>query len=152
MKNLKCAVVGTFLAVGLAGVASSAEFEAAHDAFRHAFNERDWATLKSVLAEDVVFHRAAAPEVHVGRDAVIGHLQAPIAGEWNVKFTKLDTSEHFTGKEGRVVERGDFAITAGATSDSCYRGSYLMTWASGPEGWKLQVLTWQDLETDVANC
>lgn len=66
--------------------------------------------------------------------------------------TKRDTSNEFTGKDGRVVERGDFAITADAASDSCYRGSSLMTWAPNEDGWRLQALTWQDLETEPANC
>jgi hypothetical protein len=53
-----------------------------------------------------------------------------------------------------VVERGDFAITAGADDGSCYAGSYMMTWApqDGGDDWKLQILNWQDLETSLENC
>ncbi len=52
-----------------------------------------------------------------------------------------------------MVERGDFAITAGAADDSCYAGSYMMTWAPEPgDKWQLKVLAWQDLETDLATC
>jgi hypothetical protein len=51
-----------------------------------------------------------------------------------------------------AVERGDFAITAGADDGSCYAGSYLATWTPDGDAWRLQILTWQDLETDLANC
>jgi hypothetical protein len=56
------------------------------------------------------------------------------------------------GNDGRVVERGDFAITAGADDSACYAGSYLATWAPDGDAWHLQMLTWQDLETGLANC
>ena len=120
---------------GIANTAAAAELQQARDTFRTAFNSRDWNAMKPVLADDVVFHRAAAHEVFVGEDAVIEQFRKPITEEWNVTFAVLDTSEEFTGKDGRVVERGDFAITAGAAGASCYRGSYLMTWAPGPEEW-----------------
>lgn len=149
---LKHSIMAGLVLAGLASSAVGAEFQQAHDAFRAAFNNRDWDAIRSVLADDVVFHRAAAHEVFVGEDAVIEHFRKPITEEWNVTFTALDSSEEFTGKDGRVVERGDFAITAGAAGDSCYRGSYLMTWAPGTEGWQLQALTWQDLETERSNC
>lgn len=70
---LKQTVLASIFAAGLMGGAVSAEVAAAHDAFRNAFAERDWEALRSVLAEDVVFHRAAAPDVFVGQDAVIEH-------------------------------------------------------------------------------
>ena len=55
--------------------------------------------------------------------------------------------------DGRVVERGDFAITAGANDDSCYAGSYMMTWVPQPDNsWKLQMPAWQDIETELENC
>jgi hypothetical protein len=87
-----------------------------------------------------------------GPDAIAAHFQQPIGGEWNVKFARLDSEEQFTGKDGRVVERGDFAITAGVDDSACYAGSYLATWAPDGDAWRLQMLTWQDLETDLANC
>jgi len=146
------AIVGAIFAMGVAGTAMAGEFGSAHDAFRDGFNNRDWDAVKSVMAEDMVFHRAGSADVYIGRDAVVGRFEATIAGEWNVKFTKLDTTSEFEGKDGRVVERGDFAITAGADSNACYIGSYLMTWAPESDGWKMQVLTWQDLETALANC
>lgn len=150
---LKQSIIAAILATaGLPVAATAAEFQQAHDAFRDAFNARDWDAIRTVLADDVVFHRAAAHEVFVGEDAVIEHFRKPITEEWNVTFTALDTSEEFTGKDGRAVERGDFAITAGAAGESCYRGSYLMTWAPASDGWQLQALTWQDLETEPANC
>ena len=70
-----------------------------------------------------------------------------------MKFAILDSTDEFAGNDGRVVERGDFAITAGADDSSCYRGSYMMTWApQADETWKLQMLAWQDVETDISNC
>ena len=73
---------------------------------------------------------------------------------WNVKFARLDSTDQFTGNDGRVVERGDFAITAGADDGSCYAGSYMITWApqDGGDDWRIQILTWQDLETSLENC
>src|SRR3954454_24409384 len=50
------------------------------------FNSRAWAAVRTVLAEDVVFHRANAKEVFIGPDAVVGALKEPIADKWNVKF------------------------------------------------------------------
>ncbi len=51
-----------------------------------------------------------------------------------------------------MVERGDFAVTAGAADDSCYAGSYMMTWAPVDGDWGLQLLAWQDVEVDLAGC
>lgn len=52
-----------------------------------------------------------------------------------------------------MVERGDFAVTAGADNGSCYAGSYMMTWAPADGGeWGLQLLAWQDVEVDIAGC
>lgn len=126
--------------------------EAAHSQLIEAFNNRQWDQVKGLLAEDAVFHRANAGEVQSGPDAIVGHFEQPIGGEWNVKFARLDSEDQFTGNDGRVVERGDFAITAGADDSACYAGSYLATWAPDDDAWRLQVLTWQDLETDLANC
>jgi ketosteroid isomerase-like protein len=139
---------------GLAGVATAADFDAdaAHSQFIDAFNDRQWDALKAQLADDSVFHRANAAEVYSGPDAIVGHFEQPIGGEWNVKFVRLDSEDQLTGNDGRVVERGDFAITAGADDGSCYAGSYLMTWTPDGDAWRLQMLTWQDLETDLANC
>ena len=126
-----------------------------HARFTEAFNNREWATVKDMLSDDVVFHRANAPEVHVGPDSVMDIFQATIGApeQWNVKFAILDSTDQFAGKDGRVVERGDFAVTAGPEDASCYRGSYLMTWVpQADDTWKLQMLTWQDVETDRENC
>lgn len=136
---------------------AAAEFnvKAAHGEFTTAFNSREWDGLKAMLAEDVVFHRANATEVYAGPDAVVGRFQDTIGApdQWNVKFSILESSGQFAGKDGRVVERGDFAITAGPDDQGCYRGSYIMTWApQADDSWKLQMLTWQDVETELANC
>jgi ketosteroid isomerase-like protein len=119
------------IATCLAGTAAAADFDpkAAHAGFIDAFNNRDWVAVKAQLADDAVFHRANAGEVQSGPDAIVAHFEQPIGGEWNVKFTRLDSEEQFAGNDGRVVERGDFAITAGADDSACYAGSYLATWA-----------------------
>lgn len=135
--------------------AAVADFDpaGAHAKLIEAFNSRQWEQLRPLLAEDIVFHRANAGEVYTGPKQVLDHFKKTIGGEWNVKFAHLDSTNQFSGRDGRVVERGDFAITAGADDGSCYRGSYLMTWAPRPDGaWQLQMLTWQDLETELANC
>jgi hypothetical protein len=84
--------------------AASAEFdaEAAHRAFTESFNARNWSALRSVLADDVVFHRANAPEVYVGADAVVEIFTSTIGAndQWNVKFAILDTSDEFVGNDG----------------------------------------------------
>ena len=141
--------------VSLGGIATAADFDpdAAHARLMDAFNNRQWDEVKSLLAEDSVFHRANAAEVYSGPDAIVAHFEQPIGGEWNVKFARLDSSAQLIGNDGRVVERGDFAITAGADDGGCYAGSYMMTWAPGStDGWQLQILSWQDLETGPENC
>jgi ketosteroid isomerase-like protein len=148
-------VMALSLLIGLGGSAVAAEFDASthHDRFVDAFNNRQWEEVKSLLADDSVFHRANATEVYSGPDAIVAHFEQPIGGEWNVKFARLDSTDQFTGNDGRVVERGDFAITAGADDSACYAGSYMMTWApESGDAWKLQILSWQDLETSLENC
>jgi len=117
------------LFASLEGSALAADFDAtaAHAGFIDAFNSRHWSDLEPLLAEDIVFHRANAAEVCSGSDQVLGRFQKTIGGEWNVKFAKLDSSNQFAGNDGRVVERGDFAVTAGARDDSGYAGSDMMT-------------------------
>jgi ketosteroid isomerase-like protein len=138
------------------GGALAAEFDPGthHDKFIEAFNNRKWEDVKSMLADDSVFHRANATEVYSGQDAIVEHFEQTIGGEWNVKFARLDSTDQFTGNGGGVVERGDFAITAGADDSTCYAGSYMMTWApaNGGDDWKLKILSWQDLETSLENC
>ena len=146
-------VVALTLVVG--GSVAAAEFDAGqlHEEFMDAFNNRQWEEVKSILAEDAVFHRANAAEVYSGPEAIAGHFEQPIGGEWNVKFVRLDSEDQLTGNDGRVVERGDFAITAGADNSACYAGSYMATWAPADgDDWKLQVLSWQDVETSLENC
>jgi hypothetical protein len=142
------------MATAFAGAVSAAEFgpAGAHKEFQEAFNARDWEKVRILLADEVVFQRASSTDVFAGPDAVIGNLQGTIADQWNVKFAKLEPAAHLVGKDGRVVERGDFAVTAGAASDACYAGSYMMTWAPKGDGWALQILNWQDVETDMSNC
>jgi ketosteroid isomerase-like protein len=151
----RCVLTLTFIA-GLGGSAVAADFDAGalHEEFMAAFNDRQWDAVKSMLAEDSVFHRANAAEVYSGPDAIVGHFEQPIGGEWNVKFVRLETEDQITGNDGRVVERGDFAITAGADDSACYAGSYMATWApqEGGDAWRLQVFSWQDVETGPENC
>jgi ketosteroid isomerase-like protein len=139
---------------GFGATVAAADFDAtaAHAKFMDAFNNRDWAAVKAQLAEDSVFHRANAAEVQSGPDAIVAHFEQPIGGEWNVKFARLDSKDQLVGNDGRVVERGDFAITAGPDDSACYAGSYLATWVPDGDAWRLQMLTWQDLETEVSNC
>ena len=128
---------------------------ASHNAFIDAFNSRDWDAVKAVLTDDSVFHRANGDQVFVGPDAIVERFSSTIGAEdqWNVKFAKLDSSSQLAGKDGRLVERGDFAVTAGADDGSCYAGSYMMTWAPADGGdWGLQLLAWQDVEVDIADC
>lgn len=145
----------TFLA-GFSSAAVAADFDAGalHEEFMGAFNDRQWEQVKSMLAEDSVFHRANAAEVYSGPDAIVDHFEQPIGGEWNVKFVRLESEDQVTGTDGRVVERGDFAITAGADDSACYAGSYMMTWApqDGGDDWRLQVFSWQDVETGPEGC
>jgi ketosteroid isomerase-like protein len=143
------------LIVSVGGSAAAADFdaEAQHARFMDAFNNRQWEEVKSLLAEDSVFHRANATEVYSGPDAIVSHFEQPIGGEWNVKLARLDSTDQFTGNDGRVVERGDFAITAGADDSSCYAGSYMITWApQDGDDWQLQIFSWEDLETSLENC
>jgi hypothetical protein len=147
------AALALFASLGSSALAADFDASAAHAKFINAFNNRQWADLQRLLAQDIVFHRSNADTVYIGPVQVIGRFQKTIAGEFNVKFAKLDSTNQLTGKDGKVVERGDFAVTAGAKDDSCYAGSYMMTWApeSGSK-WLLKVLAWQDVETDLANC
>jgi hypothetical protein len=150
----KQTLVALGLMAGWGSAVAAAEFDAdpIHDQFVNAFNNRQWEDVKTLLAKDSVFHRANADEVYNGPDAITGHFEQTIGGEWNVKFVKLDSDSAFTGKDGWVVERGDFAITAGADDSSCYSGSYMATWAPRSDDWQLQVFSWQDLETELENC
>ena len=134
-------------------VAEDFNVDKLHGQFIEAFNSRNWDGVKAMLADDIVFHRAAGDTVFTGPAAVIERFSGTIGApdQWNVKFAKLDSDSEFTGKDGRVVERGDFAVTAGGDDSACYAGSYMMTWANN-DGWKLQLLAWQDVETDLANC
>jgi ketosteroid isomerase-like protein len=152
---IKQQVIAFGLLAGFVAPAAAADFDAEplHSKFVDAFNNRQWEDVKALLAEDSVFHRANAGEVFAGPDEIAGHFEQTIGGEWNVKFAELDSESAFVGKDGRAVERGDFAITAGGDDSSCYRGSYIATWApQGGDGWQLQVLSWQDVETELENC
>lgn len=149
-----CALPVLLVGGGMSATAMEFDAKAAHEPFMEAFNSRDWEGVKAALAEDAVFHRANAEEVYAGPDAIAGRFSDTIgnADEWNVKFVRLDSQGSTTGKDGRVVERGDFAITAGGDDSACYAGSYMVTWAPAGDDWKLQVLSWQDVEADTAEC
>lgn len=147
--------LGLVTGAGMAWGAEEFDARKAHSKFTQAFNKRDWNGLKGLMADDIVFHRASGDSVFIGPDAVIERFSSAIGApdQWNVKFAILNSDSGFTGKDGRVVERGDFAVTAGGDSSSCYRGSYMMTWTNQSDaGWRLQLLAWQDVETDLANC
>lgn len=157
MKMLKAALIAFGLVVGAGAASGAGHFDTGklHDQFTQAFSARDWAGLKALLADDIVFHRASGEDVYIGPDAVIERFSSTIGApdKWNVKFAALDSDSQFEGNDGRVVERGDFAVTAGGDSGSCYRGSYMMTWAKQADaGWRLQLLAWQDVETKLENC
>lgn len=66
----------TFLA-GFSSAAVAADFDAGalHEEFMGAFNDRQWEQVKSMLAEDSVFHRANAAEVYSGPDAIVDHFE-----------------------------------------------------------------------------
>ena len=144
-------------ALGFTVGAQAADFDAsaAHGPFVEAFNSRNWDGVKAVLTEDSVFHRATGEEVFIGPDAIVGRFSETIGApdQWNVKFARLDSSSQLVGKDGRVVERGDFAVTAGADDSGCYAGSYMATWMPKDGGdWGLQVFAWQDVEADASTC
>lgn len=142
-------------AVSAAAATADFDAKAVHAKFIAAFNGRQWDEVKSMLAADSVFHRADAKQVYVGSDAILERFEKTIGApdQWNVKFVHLDPKDEHTGKDGRVVTRGDFAVTAGADDGSCYAGSYLSTWKpQDGGGWQLQWLAWEDLESDLAAC
>ena len=114
---LACGSALPLLVVGGLGSAIAADFDAAgaHAKFVDAFNNRQWDDVKALLAKDAVFHRAKAKEVYEGPDAVVERFKGTIGSPdaWNVKFVRLDSDSEFTGNDGRVVSRGDLAMTAG---------------------------------------
>lgn len=149
--------VALLVATSLTAGASAADFDAkiVHGPFIDAFNNRDWDAIKSALTDDSVFHRAVGDEVFIGPDKIIDRFSSTIGApdQWNVKFVRLASTSHIAGNDGRVVERGDFAVTAGADDSTCYAGSYMMTWVPKDSGdWGLQVFGWQDVETDLSTC
>ena len=151
-----CFAMATAVLVTM-GNATAADFDAkaVHGPFIEAFNSRSWEKVESTFTSDAVFHRANAKEVFLGAKAIVGRFSSTIGApdQWNVKFAHLDSTAQLTGKDGRVVERGLFAVTAGADDGSCYAGSYMMTWVPQDGGaWGLQLFAWQDVETDLAVC
>jgi ketosteroid isomerase-like protein len=155
MLGSRFVIIAAVVMTASGAYAGDFDVAASHTDFIEPFNSRDWEGVKSVLAEDSVFHRASGDQVFLGPDAIVERFSSTIGApdQWNVKFAKLDSSSALAGKDGRVVERGDFAVTAGAKDDSCYAGSYMMTWAPAESGdWKLQLLAWQDVEVDLATC
>ena len=153
---LACGSALTLMVVGSLGSAIAADFDAAgaHAKFVDAFNNRQWDDVKALFADDAVFHRANAKEVYEGPDAVVERFKGTIGSpdEWNVKFVRLDSDGQFAGNDGRVVSRGALAMTAGKDDSGCYAGSYMTTWAPNGDDWQLQMLSWQDVETDISNC
>ncbi|MGI9416481.1 MAG: nuclear transport factor 2 family protein [Geminicoccaceae bacterium] len=150
----KIGILFTALTIGGAAQAGDFDAAAAHGPFMDAFNARDWDAVKAVFTEDAVFHRASGDTAFMGPDAITERFSSTIgnAGEWNVKFAKLDSTSALVGKDGGVVERGDFAVTAGADDSGCYAGSYMMTWKPTDGGWGLQHFAWQDVEAETATC
>ena len=157
MNMLKAVLIAFGLVVGAGAALAAGHFDTGklHNQFTKAFNARDWPGLKAMLADNIVFHRASGDGVYIGPDAVIERFSGTIGApdQWNVKFAILNSDSQFEGNDGPVVERGDFAVTAGGDSGSCYRGSYMMTWAKQADAaWRLQLLAWQDVETKLENC
>ena len=155
-KHLLCALAIPAITLSVSASVSAADdaWQTAHGQFVSAFNNRDWSAVASIMSEDSVFHRASSDTVYSGPKAIVERFSSTIGAndQWNVKFAKLDTTESLTGKDGRVVERGVFAVTAGADSSACYAGSYLMTWKVADNDAKLQTLAWQDVEVDIGEC
>jgi len=156
LSTLAGAGVAGLMAMAGTGLALAADLDvgAQHGKLIEAFNGRQWQDVKALLAPGIVFHRGNGEEAFVGPDAVVGRFESTIGSPdaWNVKFARLDSDSQFTGSKGDVVERGDFAITAGGDDSACYAGSYMMTWSPDGDDWKLALLSWQDVETDLANC
>lgn len=153
---MKSTIAAVPLIACLGVAASAADFDAgaAHNAFMDAFNNRQWDDVKSIFTEDSVFHRASGDTAFMGPDAIVERFSSEIGADekWNVKFTHLDSTDQLVGKDGRVVERGLFAVTAGEGDAACYAGSYMMTWAPKDDAWGLQHFAWQDVEADPATC
>ena len=152
---MSAAAVAVLFAANAGMAAAKFAAKAEHAKFVDAFNSRQWNEVKSMLAPDSVFHRADADTVYLGRDAVLDRFQKTIGArdQWNVKFVHLDPRDQFTGKDGRVVNRGVFTVTAGTDDGSCHAGSFLSTWK--PEAgsdWQLPWLAWEDVETDLKTC
>ena len=154
MKMIIAVVAICFAFTSFPVKAANIDISGLHTSFTKAFNGRDWNGLKGQLADDIVFHRASGTDVFIGSDAVMARFKDTIGAQkqWNVKFAILNSTSSFTGTEGGVVERGDFAVTAGGDDGSCYRGAYMMTWAEVAGSWKLKLLAWQDVQTALANC
>lgn len=136
---------------GNAIAADTAQLDQTRTQFTTAFNERNWDATASFFADDAVFHRMNADTIYSGPEKIVGRFKDTIAGEWNVKFTRLSNAGWMagTGDNTNTVDSGQFAVTAGADSDSCYAGFYTMTWN---KDMKIQVFTWQDVQVDLGTC
>ena len=99
---MRLPALGPSFCLALSVTAAGAEFTAqtAHKSLIERFNSRDWAAVRKVLADDVVFHRANAKEVFIGADAVVAALKQPIAESWNVKFAALNSTTSSLAKIG----------------------------------------------------
>ncbi len=86
--------------------------------------------------------------------AIDHHLLRLICGNERTTLKAIIDQVHVRVTFGRlrVVERGVFAVTAGADSSACYAGTYLMTWKVADNDAKLQTLAWQDVEVDIGEC
>jgi len=153
---MKSTILAAPLVLSLSAGAMAADFDAnqAHSAFIDAFNNRQWEDVKSVFTDDSVFHRASGDTAFMGPDAIVERFSSTIGAEseWNVKFAHLDSTDQLVGKDGSVVERGLFAVTAGPDDASCYAGSYMMTWVPEDDAWGLKHFAWQDAEVDPTTC
>ena len=94
-----------------------------------AFNNRQWSEVKALLANG-----SDSSIVPMLLRSIADRMRssARSSSRWRTSSTSSSPSLtpliKVTGKDGRVVERGAFAVTAGASDDSCYAGSYMMTW------------------------
>ena len=136
-------MIALALLAGFGGSAVAADFDAAttHAGFINAFNNRQWGDLRPLLADDIVFHRANANQVYSGSIQVLKNPDHGVGGRVERQVRRAELHGSVTGKDGRVVERGNFAVTAGPKDDDCYAGSYMMTWAPEPDNkWQLKTI------------
>jgi hypothetical protein len=144
-------LVCTLIFSTTAMAADTAQLDQARTQFVSAFNDRNWEAAAGLIADDAVFHRMNADTLQSGSEQIMSLFKDTIGGEWNVKFAHLDNMDWMagTGDNTNTVDAGHFAVTAGADSDSCYAGFYLIPWN---KDMNVPVVTWQDAQVDLGTC